>query len=243
MAIQNRIVGKLVTILLTGIGFSEISCAQTFDQQFYFEWGTNGSDFTLANLFQLSDSLASIEFRSSDPNNRAYFACNYLFRNDSLLVTEISENSKARKELESGSVHFLRMGNDSIYLRFDSYQSFDSKLPYDTVFFEINGKYYYKSERCYSDYCAIAFRPKEREFQVKVWSGKELIDTYDVELNFVENWVCMKRWFFDSSKVFQPMSFYESKFPTHIEYQGKMYALKVSLQSKQFHETKFAVEK
>ncbi|ASS48029.1 MAG: hypothetical protein A3D31_00940 [Candidatus Fluviicola riflensis] len=242
MAIQKIVVGKLAVTLLVFIAFSKAIHAQGFGRQFYFERDTNSSDFTLADLFQLSDSLAFIEFRSTDPNNRAFFACSYLFRNDTLFITELSETIETKGEVELGTLN-LEIGDDSLYLRFDLVKSFHSKPVYENLFFEINGQYYYKSERCFTDYCAIALKPKEPEFQVKIWNGNELIDTYDIGISIFHSLVRMKRYFFCSSKVFQPMSYYESKFPTHIEYKEKKYVLKVSLQSKEFHESKLAIDK
>lgn len=242
MTIQKSVAGKLAIILLGFIGFSNGIYAQGFGLQFYFERGTNDSDFTLANLVQGSDSLGSIEFRSSDPNNRAFFACSYFFRNDTLFINELSETIETKGEFELGSF-YREITEDSLYLRFDVIQSFDSKPIYEQVFFEINGKYYYRSERCFTDYSAIALKPKEHEFQVKVWNDHELIDTYDVGIYNLRNVVVMKRYFFGSSKVFQPMSYYESKFPAHVEYKEKEYVLKVSLQSKEFHESRLAINK
>lgn len=244
MTMQKIIVGKLAVTFLVFISFSQAIHAQVFDLQFYFERGKNYSDFTLADLHQVSDSLASIEFRSTDPNNRAFFACSYLFENDTLFITELSETIETKGEMELGPF-YQKIGEDSLYLRFDANQSFDSKPIYENVFFEINGKYYYKSERCFTDYCAIAPKPKETEFQIKIWGDKELIDTYDLGIyGFnLRNIVWMRRYYFGSSKIFQPISFYQSKFPTHLEYKEKKYVLKVILQSKEFHESKLAIDK
>ena len=242
MTIQAFAAGKLVLVLLVFMSFGKDLRAQVFDVQFYFEWDKNETDFTLASLHQISDTLASIEFRSSYPKNRAYFACSYFFRNDTLFINEISETIETLKEVELGPF-YREISEDSLYLRYDPEQWFDTKPAYEQVFFEINGNYYYKSERCFTDYCAIARKPKEREFQIKIWSGKELLDTYDIGIYNLRNIVWMRRIYFGSSRVFQPISFYESKFPPRISYNEKEYVLQVRLQSKEFHETKLTVEK
>jgi hypothetical protein len=162
--------------------------------------------------------------------------------NDSLLITEITETIELERHVEIGPF-YSKIGLDSLYLLFEVEQLYNSKPFYESVFFEINGNFYSRSKECLAEYCAIVPKPNEYEFDVKIWSGKELLETFPIGIYNSRNSVSMRKLLFSSSKVFQPMTFFESKFPSHIEYQGKEYLLNVSLQTKEFHDTKWAVEK
>jgi hypothetical protein len=80
MSLQKVITVKIGITALMIVGFNQFIYSQVLNQQFYFENDSLNSGFTLARLSEVSDSYAFIEFRSSDSNNRAFFACSYMFR-------------------------------------------------------------------------------------------------------------------------------------------------------------------
>ena len=148
---------------------------QSFNDQFYYMPVQESHYPRRGSVANIDDTLAYIRFDGPEMNDNAYFACRYVFHNDTLILTELDKPIDLYKEVE------YRPGKatDSIYISYQVYQESGGQPLYDSLIFKLDGQSFPHTGRC-DAYCASIPRPKQSTFTLSVWSGTTLLDTFQI---------------------------------------------------------------
>lgn len=213
--------------------FLLVSCnlsAQSFNRQIYYEYGKGDYPHT-GNIVSINDTLAYIRFVGTSITENAYFPCTYLFRNDTLYMTELDSSLDLNKKVEySSSIKSRNWAEDGVvFLGYQIYYESGGQAIYDSLVFQIGEKKFPNTKQCNS-HCAVIPRPTETEFEIKVWNKSTLLDSYFINLEQENDIIRMTKDIFSSNLFYFYDSFedtIEKKIPPSVSIDGKEYALVV----------------